>query len=79
MNQLIHHAKTQVKVIHLESKSILPDHKLCLHKSTIGFEVAQVYDGWIPYMPEIMCFGSHPLTIKQVKTIISDNENLEYL
>lgn len=76
--EIFHYAKKQAKEIHQESKSILPDHNLLIHESTLGFEIAQFWDGWTPYIEGIN-FGSYPLSMKKVKEIINDNEQLNYL
>lgn len=77
--EIFHNARLQAKDIHQESKNILPDHNLVFHETTIGFEPAQFYAEWIPYLINSISFGSYPLTLKQVKNIIDDNEQLQYL
>lgn len=72
------YARKAAKDIHEESKSILPDHRLVFHETTIGFELSQFWDGWSPYLTGIN-FGSHKLSRKQVNQIINDNEQLEFL
>lgn len=77
--ELFHHARKQAKELHHESKNILPDHKLIFHETTIGFEIAQFYSDWVPYLTNSIAFGSFKLTLKQVKAIIDDNEQLEFM
>jgi hypothetical protein len=77
--EIFHHARKEAKQIHHESKNILPDHNLVFHETTIGFEIAQFYSDWVPYLTNSIAFGAHKLTLKQVKTIIDDNEHLQFL
>lgn len=76
--QLFTHAKSQIKTIHEASKHISPGNNLMFHETTIGFELSQVFTEWVFYLSGIN-FGRHKLTRKQVKQIIQDNEQLEYL
>jgi hypothetical protein len=77
-NQLINQAKKQAKEIHQQSKQILEDHNLIFYESTLGYDITQVWDGWIPYIEGIN-FGSRPLTLKQVKSKIEETEYLNFL
>lgn len=77
--ELLHYAKQNAKQIKRETKNILFEHQLVVFPSTIGFEIAQYYPEWVNELPEKINFGSHPLKLKQVKQIIQDNEQLNYL
>ncbi len=76
--QIYSHAKAQIKAIQDASKEITPGNNLVFHETTIGFQLSQVFTEWVFYLSGIN-FGRHKLTRKQVKQIINDNEQLEYL
>lgn len=77
--ELIHNAKNNAKEIKQETNHILPDHQVIFHETTIGFQVSQFWAEWIPHIRNGITFGSHKLTLKQVKGIIQDTEYLEFL
>lgn len=77
--ELLHYAKQNTKVIHIDSKNILPDHYLVVYQSTLGPDLAQMYPEWMNELPESINFGSHPLKLKQVKEIIKDVEYLNFI